>query len=174
MLIDDNNFVGKFNLPQTSTTDGATLVNQFVASHENDYLQKVLGYELWKILSDEVSGSGSGPVSEQRLEDLLAGVLFEHNSKKYYWKGFEALDSPEVAYIYYKFLENEAQTTTLSGQVATSTDNSKRVNPVPKMIAAWNLMVEDHCILHKLLGSGAYPEWDHNCNLINRKNFLDL
>lgn len=72
--------------------------------------------------------------------------------------------SPIANYVYYKFLEDDAQTTTLVGQASAATENATRVNPVPKMIAAWNDMVQMDKELYRFLrtNNSIYPEWHLN------------
>lgn len=87
MIIDYTYFRGKLNLPQTGNTDGRSLVTQFILNYEDEYLKRVLGYDLWKVFMEGIEGSGQ---PDQRWVDLLEGAEFIYNSKNYKWGGFAA------------------------------------------------------------------------------------
>jgi hypothetical protein len=158
MIIDYTYFVGKINLPQTGNTDGLALVNSFIEDYEPEYLKKVLGYELWKAFSEGIEGSGE---PDQRWQDLLEGKEFTYCGKLMKWDGFENRPSPISQYVYYQFIEAEAETTTLVGQASNKTENAYRVNPTTKLVQSWNDMVEANLMLWKFLRTNAadYPEW---------------
>lgn len=69
--------------------------------------------------------------------------------------------SPIANYVYYQFIENNAMNTVLIGTVVSKTDNNRNVNPVPKLVDAWNRMAD---MLYGLYGflqanKDTYPEW---------------
>lgn len=190
MIIDYSYFIGKINLPQTGTTDGRTDVEGFIQTHEPEYLQKVLGYDLWKAFTDGIAGSGA---VDDRWNKLLQGAEFTYNSRNSVWPGFEAKPSPISQYVYYRQQEDAASDTVLAGTSTGATDNATRVSPLPKMIDAWNKMVELNILLWNFLyaNKALYPEWKnegyyptwywpdsvgycHRNELFNRKNSLDL
>lgn len=59
-VIDYTYFSGKLYLPQTGNTEGRVLINQFIEIYETEYLKKVLGYDLWKVFSAGIEGTGLG------------------------------------------------------------------------------------------------------------------
>lgn len=174
MIIDQSYFTGKLNLPQTGNNEGLLLVNEFIERYEPEYLQKVLGYNLWKAFSEGIDGSGE---IEQRFIDLLEGKEFEYSGKTYKWVGFET--KPIQNYVYYHFLDNAAYDTVQVGHSVGKLDNAIAVAPEVKAINAWNEMVLENHILYKFLQANktTYPEWD-SCQSSNevyhRKNRFDL
>lgn len=69
--------------------------------------------------------------------------------------------SPIANYVYYQYIENDALNTALIGTVVSKTDNNRNVNPVPKLVDAWNRMVEMNRGLAGFLNANkdTYPEW---------------
>lgn len=186
-IIDTTYFIGKINLPQIGTSDGNEEVQSFIETYEPEFLQKLLGYDLWKAFSDGISGSG--PYA-QRWNDLLNGKEFTYGGRNYKWTGFLNKPSSIAQYVYYQFQEYKAQSTTLVGDAAPKTANAQRVNPIPKMIDAWNAMVENNRLLAAFLNASVsvYPEWQQmrdwrvpgsywKCSrneVFNFKNALDI
>lgn len=160
MIIDSTYFILKVNLPQVGTTDGLADINQFIAQYEPEYLQKVLGYDLWKAFTEGIAGSGE---PDARWLSLLEGAEFTYQSRNYKWPGFEAKPSPISQYIYYMHQEDGALDTVLAGTSTGNTENATRVAPAPKMIDAWNKMVELNILLWNFLYANkeTYPEWKH-------------
>lgn len=87
MIIDYTYFTGKLSLPQTTNTEGRALISQFILDYEDEFLKKVLGYDLWKAFVDGIEGSG---LPDQRWVDLLEGKDFTYYGKNYRWGGFAA------------------------------------------------------------------------------------
>jgi hypothetical protein len=126
----------------------------------------------------EVRGTGTLKPAEYTVTGntltLTGGMLF-NNGAVIFLRKATALTigstttlkiSPIANYVYYKFRENEASTTTLIGEVVSSTDNNRTIAPVDKMVAAWNQMVD---WLQDLLGFlhvnvADYPEWKSPCS----------
>lgn len=189
-IIDYTFFIGKINLPQVGNTDGCDSVEAFITTYEPEYLKLALGYDLWKAFSDGIAGSG---VADQRWVDLLQGKDFVYSGKNYKWEGFENKPSPISQYIYYQIQQDVAIDTTLIGQSTAAAENATRVNPVSKMIQAWNDMVQLNVVLWNFLyaNRAVYPEWNtsgyydtwywpdiigycHRNEIFNLKNSFDL
>lgn len=169
-IINYTKFVGKLNLPQTGDTEGRTQVESFITEYETEYLKKALGYDLWKAFT-------TGNQLDQRWVDLLEGKEFILDGQTVLWPGFN--NKPIQNYVYYKYLENEASTTSLVGGITPAADNSNRVNSSEKMVAAWNDMVELNQILWNFLYENmtVYPEWvitDPLTDVYRFKNRFDL
>lgn len=172
MIIDYTKFTGKLTLPQTGNSDGLALVNEFIDTYEPEYLQNVLGYDLWKAFDEGTQGSGT---PDQRWIDLLEGKEFDYCGTTLKLIGFN--NAPIQNYVYYQFLDNEASNTTLTGGSTPASENAKRVNSIDKMVDAWNRMVTYNEILWKFLQKyeDVYPEWKKcTSELFRRKNSLDL
>jgi hypothetical protein len=176
MIIDPSYFIIKVNLPQSGNTEGNADIQAFIDIYETEYLQKFLGYELWKAFTEGIEGSG---VPDQRWTDLLQGREFAYGGRTYKWTGFENAEkiSPIANYVYYQFIDDNAEQTTLVGMVAPATDNATRSNPMQKLVSARNRMVDMNTTLRNFLEANrdVYPEWIPCYNeLLQKKNSLDL
>jgi hypothetical protein len=159
-IIDHTYFYGKLSLPQTNNTEGRSIVDQFITTYEPEYLQKALGYDLWKAFTTGIEGSGE---PDQRWKDLLEGKEITYQNRTYKWTGFENTEkkSPIACYVYYKYMEDKASDNTLVGTVVQNVDNNTRVNSLRKMVDAWNSMVDMNNTLWLFLyqNKADYPEW---------------
>jgi len=189
MIIDHTYFTQKLSLPQRGNTEGQELIADFIETYEEEYLKKVLGYDLWKAFDAGIAGSGT---PDQRWLDLLDGLEFTYLSRNYKWEGFSTANKTPIAnYVYYKWMEDTAEHNTLVGTAVQVVDNNSRVNAVTKMVDAWNRMVDMNRTLWMFLkaNEGDYPEWQDepdywlwwtesqwdSCNELFRKiNSLDL
>jgi hypothetical protein len=159
MIIDHTYFTKTLSLPQRGNTEGQDLIADFIEINEEIYLKKVLGYDLWKAFITGIEGSGT---PDQRWLDLLEGKEFTYLSHNYNWDGFETINKTPIAnYVYYKWKEDEAIHSTLVGTAVQNVDNNSKVNPVPKMVDAWNRMVDMNRTLWMFLKANAdvYLEW---------------
>lgn len=161
-LITTSIFTGKINLPQVGNTEGENIVQGFIDDFEPEFLQKALGYDLWKAFSAGIEGSGP---YDDKWDDLINGVEYQRNGKT---EKFVGLKKPLANYVYYKFIEDDAISQTLVGAAVTETDNAKRVSPMPKLMDAWNQMAAWLKHLHRFLdlNTATYPEWDHDVTYI--------
>lgn len=159
MIIDTSYFTGNINLPQTGNTEGSAIVTEFISRYEPVYLQAVLGYSLWKAFTDGIEGSGE---IDQRWENLLSGGDYTYKGSDKRWTGFMVKPSPISQYIYYHFVRDQSTSMTLVGNVMAKTENADRVNPLLKMVDAWNEMVRLNWLLRGYLDANAetYPEYN--------------
>lgn len=88
MIIDPTYFINRLNLPQTGNSAGLAEVQAFIDQYEPEYLQCVLGLELWQAFINGIDGSG---LPEQRWLDLLQGKEFTKQNCPYKWSGFAPL-----------------------------------------------------------------------------------
>jgi hypothetical protein len=83
-LIDRTYFVGELSIPNTSQTAVGGLVDLFIEKYEEQFLNDVLGYSLYKALK---AGLQVVPVA-QKWTDLIEGAEYtDTNSKVRFWKG---------------------------------------------------------------------------------------
>src|SRR5678816_2665043 len=159
MIIDHTYFTQKLSIPQRGNTEGQELLADFITSYEEEYLKKVLGYDLWKAFDAGIAGSGT---PDQRWLDLLDGLEFTYLSKNYKWEGFATMQKTPIAnYVYYKWMEDQSDINTLVGTAVQNVDNNSRVNAITKMVDAWNRMVDMNRTLWMFLkaNTDTYPEW---------------
>ena len=86
MLIDRTYFVGEINIPNTNGANGDVL-DLFIDKYEAEFLQKALGYELYKEFKN---GLVQDPVA-QKWRDLLEGAEYTFNSRLHKWNGLISL-----------------------------------------------------------------------------------
>jgi hypothetical protein len=83
-LIDRTYFVGELNIPNTNQVAIGSAVDLFIEQYEDQFLNEVLGYTLYKALK---AGLQVVPVA-QKWTDLIEGVEYtDNNSKTKFWKG---------------------------------------------------------------------------------------
>lgn len=159
MIINSSYFTGKLNLPQTGNSEGSLIVQDFIDTYEPAYLKELMGYPLWKAFTEGIKGS---PPYEQRWVNLLSGAEYTVNDRSNMWLGLKTKPSPIAAYVYYQFLEDQAQDTTLVGTAISKTTNAERANPVQKMVNAWNSMVATNLLFAEYMNANrsTYPEWN--------------
>ena len=161
MIIDQTYFRRKLSLPQTGNTDGLADVLDFIDTYEPEYLQAVLGYDLWKAFNAGTEGSG---LPDQRWQDLLTGAEFTRNGCTYKWPGFQnqvSKISPIANYVFYQFIDNKITDVVLVGTVASKTDNNREKSPLDRLVDTWNRMVDMNNTLYHFLKvkKSVYPEW---------------
>lgn len=84
MLIDRTYFIGDLNIPNTDNTSIGELLDWFIEKHEVEFLESVLGYELYKALK---AGLLVIPV-DQKWTDLIEGVEYTDLAGKLrFWQG---------------------------------------------------------------------------------------
>lgn len=162
-IIDYNYFVGEINLPHTGSEDGYAVVDQFINRYEQEYLQSVLGYDLWKAFTNGIAATEP----EQKWIDLRDGKEFTnlsgYNTK---WMGFKnsELKSPIACYVYFHFMEDRVTDTAFIGEVKPSAENATQASPSAKMMNAWNRMAEMTDILYDFLRANedTYPEFQNH------------
>ncbi len=84
-IIDYTFFHGEINLPQAGNADGQAKLAGFIAQHEPELLQDILGYDLWEAFTTGIAQS----TIEQKWLDLLSGKVFTNAAGiKKKWPGF--------------------------------------------------------------------------------------
>lgn len=156
---------GELNIPGTDTLAIQELIIDFISKYEKKYLQKALGYPLYKLF---VADGYENPAS-QRFRDLLNGGIewTDQNSKVHLWNGLKVMfDSPLATYIYYWFQRNNATFTSVQGEVKGKSENSTNADISLKLMRCWNEMSATTCQLWSYLkyaktaAVATYPEFD--------------
>lgn len=106
MLIDKSYFVGDLDIPNTGDLPVSERVIWFIQKYESDFLQKLLGYPLYKVF---IAGLNVTPPAtpEQRFIDILYGKEYtDLNGILRKWQGLIVTDSPTLniagGYVYRK------------------------------------------------------------------------
>lgn len=106
MLIDKSYFVGDLNIPNTGDLPVSERLTWFILLNEPDFLQKLLGYPLYKVF---IAGLNVTPPTtpEQRFIDILYGKEYtDLNGLQRKWQGLIVTDNPTLnlagGYVYRK------------------------------------------------------------------------
>jgi hypothetical protein len=171
-IIDKTYFYGIIEVP----TDNVSRTNKlqiYIDSAQKTYLKYALGYELYKLFVAELPTPTS-----QRFTDILDGADFtnETTSKLDHWDGLvnTELKSFLADFAYFEYEEGVYITESSNGTTASNFENSDRVIPNPKQVAAYNRGHEQYYKLYDFLKANEddYPEWDFT--ILKPANFLNI
>jgi len=141
-MIDTSYFIQDIALPNLDKVSNS--IGTAITRYEKEILVKLLGYELWKEFNDAIE---AGDPIDQKWLDLRDGADFqlEYNGKTYnlHWNGLDNAEKVSILsyYVYFKFRENTNVITTGIGDQKGKGENSVSVDDYPKMVNAWNEMV---------------------------------
>ena len=104
---------------------------------------------------------------------LLGGILFNLNTVVFIGPGtgfvFSGANlkkvSPIANYVFYQYVDERVIDFTLVGNVKSTTDNNRIADETPRLVYAWNRMVDMNRLLYHYLkaNKAAYPEWKDLC-----------
>lgn len=154
MLIDKSYFFGDIQIGQLSEQSVQDAINLFISQYEPIILERLLGYETYKKLSD----------AEQRWTDLKDGVEYTVDGILYKWNGLvNAVNKTSLIayYVYCQYMENELTTTGGAGEGKVQMQNAIAVSSGRKIRKAWNAMVQLNEELYFFLEAkkDVYTEW---------------
>lgn len=140
-FLEDTYFRGELLIPNLHTFSGPSAVNNviaaqqklldiFISKYEKKFLTELLGYDLYEKFVKETHESDIKDVLPEWK--MLKNKLF--NSKEWI--------SPAANYVYYWYMANNMSSTSGIGEVRALTNNAELTSPIPKMIKAWNEMVD--------------------------------
>ena len=143
--IDYTYFVGDISLPISSNVNLRTAITEAITAYEDEILKKLLGYTLWKALDDDLV---DGAPQTQIYKDLVNGAEFSFTYEGYTintkWEGLvnSAKKSLLAYYTYYQYRRDFVGSSTGVGEVVNKPENAIIVSPIPKMVNAWNRMID--------------------------------
>lgn len=164
-IIDSTYFRGRLALSQVGNPQGLIIVNQFIADYEDEFLQCVLGFDLWNAFLAGIDDSNP----EDRWLWLLNGQNYTWKGCNGSWTGFsnDVRRSPIANFVYFQFIDAKATDYVLTGNVVSDTENNRTVNIADRQVDTWNAMVEMNLNLLRFLNANKalYPEWKrcHHC-----------
>lgn len=170
-----NHFAGNIYLPNTTnqlSVEGAK-ATAFILKYEPEYLQYILGYELYDLFEDGLLANTT--IYKNIRDGVTYTDVWTGRTEK--WYGFATVGTNPIAnYIYYQLLKNNAQQTTGIGQVNTVAENATRVSPEIPMCSAWNEMVDFNIKLYGFLyaNQDIYPSWIGNDYYARSQEFVNL
>lgn len=150
-LITKSYFRGDINLPQTESIYQSVAVDNAIAFYEPEILQKLLGYPLWKLLNaaylDSIKSPDPVPLPA-RFNTLINGEEFTFTYNGYSvttkWNGLKNTEMISIIsyYVYYNYRNITESKTTPTGEAKPKRENSNVYSSIPKLVYAWNRMIE--------------------------------
>lgn len=141
-FIDNTYFIKNINL----TSDQLNNINSWILEYEPDILKKLLGYNLYSELINDLDVDGNPQT--QKFKDLVNGKEFNFDFYGYTintkWEGFRnTLKKSLISYyVYYQYRVNNESFNSSIGQVNTNTENATRIDANPVLIITWNKMID--------------------------------
>lgn len=152
---------GELNISGSETEAVQERIDLFISKHEDDYLLKVLGYPLFKLLK---AASGYPVISTGRFGDLLNGAEYVNNKgQTREFPGLKvATGNPIASYVWYYFTRDNVSFASPAGEVKNNTENASSASVKVKQMRAWNEMVTFTEQLWDFLDANedTYPEFD--------------
>lgn len=151
-LIDLSYFIREINIGQLSQIYVQENISYFIEKYENDFLINVFGFDM----AQQVIAANNDLInSSQAMQNLIEG-----NGA---WGGLvnDVKISPIANYIYVKYTESELMQAAGTGVVIPKNENSTVVNPIYKLVGAWNEMLEIISQMHRFILSNKvdYPDY---------------
>lgn len=145
MTIDTTYFEGELSLGQITSGAVTAAVNLYIEKYEDLLLTRLLGYELYR---DYKAGIAVVPTPLTKWTELRDGkeytnsydVLTKYRGLKFTSGSLK--QSPIANFVYYHYLKDNISFTMGAGEVKPKSNSSDNVNPYPKMVRAWNEMVD--------------------------------
>lgn len=142
-IIDSTYFFGEIAWPNIAQTDELTICNNAIARYEPEWLEIVLGAELYGLFmaAYDASVDEDSPVAlDDRYDWILNGHTYTYNDKSYTWKGLvnTAKLSPIAHYVWYKKTVQAHRSA--MGLVQLQPEVAKLVNPTQDLLQVWNTM----------------------------------
>jgi hypothetical protein len=163
-LIDQTYFIGDINLPAKTYGN----MNSFIAKFEKEFLIKIFGYGLYKLIA-AYNPENTG-VTQQRIRDIIEGKDYMIGSYTYRWNGLINADkvSPIAYYVYINYMRDQVSKTTTTGEVKDVHENAIRVETSQKIQKASYSM-------QKLLGELYYSDHEYYSSLhfFMMNNYVD-
>jgi len=168
-LIGSAYFINDISVPAL----GGSIMEDYIKKYEPEILDKVLGYELRKLVDDDAT-------SPTRILGLVSGkdytVSYNGRDQVVRWEGLRdstTLISLIAYYVYYWVHRNNITTTTQNGEVLTAIENANIGSPNAKIGNAWYKMRQlvgyngQHQLEPSLYNfltkyTDTYPEWVFN------------
>jgi hypothetical protein len=172
-------FVGSINLPNVtpSTPEGDALALA-ISQYEQEYLSKMLGFALAKLVGEALSPPAA---TSGVIYDLINGKDYTDKlDRPNRWVGFRVVGQNAIAnYIYCKFKNTNRTITAGIGEVKPNGENMTMALDSAKVADAWNAMVELNYILDDFLNQNIadYPTYSTDYvdnNLFTKTNMFGI
>ena len=147
-LISSANFIGDVMLPNVAGTGAmATQLINFIAKYEPKYLKAIFGVEFYDLL---IAGLAATDADYEGMRDR--GTFVDRNGITRDWLGLKEIgESPIANYVYYQLMKYNVSQTQGVGESMSAVENGTRASSIPKMVEAWNQMVDWNYTLHEYM-----------------------
>ena len=114
----------------------------FIKIHERQLMLNALGVTLFK----EFDAITDLTTADQKWIDLVDGVTYTLDDKKYLWEGLRGYNKNSLvaSYIFCEFLRNDESTYTTTGIAQNMAKNAQNYSYTPKYISAWRQFIEKY------------------------------
>jgi len=152
-LIDTSYFINEINVPLTGNATLDSTFNNALTKYEPEVLKKLLGYPLYKEMTEAIAADALGEGAEgyvalpQKWSDFINGAefTFDLNGQTIteYWNGLAntSKESLIAYYVYYKHRTNSESKYTGVAEVSGQSENSKKVSPLNKLVRVHSLFL---------------------------------
>ena len=128
-LIDSTYFVKDINVPSSTYSD----LDNYITRYEKEILQKLLGYELWKLVA---AYDGTAGV----ITDFVEGKEYTNSAGDLdKWNGITNTDLVSLVayYVFYHWVRDKETTTGTNGTLQLVSENSLGASPAQRLHGAW-------------------------------------
>lgn len=134
-LIDSSNFTGEFNLPGEILSGDNELIEGYIAKYQEEILTRLLGYTLYADMEANITAT--------HWAEFIAGKVYTYDMfNKTYKVKYTGIRDVITAYVYYNYLKDNVTSTGVNGEMMGNVENAVLVSMTPKMVNAWNRMVD--------------------------------
>lgn len=143
-LIDTSYFVREINLPGNPLTSVYTDIQQYIDQYEKQILIALLGRELYKELQVEIDADSYTTKWNRLVNGHEYSVDYQGITTEIRWNGLINDDKISLLsyYVYFYWMKFHATGTTSIGESVTEKENASGVQPVAKMVNAWNSHID--------------------------------
>jgi len=133
--------------PNSNLLGNKKVLDSLIAKYERLALIETLGYDLYSELQTNLENINDAEYqtvkasADQKWKYLVNGCDVTIDGIKYRFDGLKPKGTFIADYIFYKYMENDANNHTGVGMVSSESNNATRVNSYQKMVNVWNDMV---------------------------------
>lgn len=149
-IIDETYFNQEYYIPNLNEMDSDNMetLESYIDKYVRFLLQKLLGYELFKDLDNNIASGVMLPTAPQKWLDLVNGKEYTNSQGKLVkWQGLIYSDgafksSLLTPFVYYSWLKDRVSTMTGTGEKVIDAQNATNVNSNQRLVTTWNDFLE--------------------------------
>lgn len=186
-LIDYTYFIRDINVPLNGTTDSDPAyqdLSQSITKYENEVLQHLLGYTLWKEFKAEIDAESYSTKWANFKDGAEFSFTFNGQTINTKWEGLVNSEKESLIayYVYFRHRIEKETFYTGIGEKRAKGENSTTADAKPKLIRAWNNMIAlyghspRYAWKYGWLNNDNYQHWNeeptaYNYLLANKSDF---